>query len=149
MECIKLLQSSGADFHKKDKCGRYVNRELCFKCLSKRGGEQSIWKSCYSEMVNREASWGDSILRRKSLFVAKHQQSRQQAPRQASPFTASVRRANCVLSSSFFPIATLYPSPPHAPWLLALQQISSLTNLPRQTPTHPPKYMSSNTSRPL
>lgn len=26
VECIKLLQSSGADFHKKDKCGRYVLR---------------------------------------------------------------------------------------------------------------------------
>lgn len=31
VECIKLLQSSGADFNKKDKRGRYVNTETHLK----------------------------------------------------------------------------------------------------------------------
>lgn len=97
MECIKLLQSSGADFHKKDKCGRYVNRELCFKCLNKRSGEQSIWKSCYVEMVNSEASWGDSILRRKPLL---HQQSRHKAQGKNLLSLLLFRSASCFSDAS-------------------------------------------------
>lgn len=45
VECIKLLQSSGADFQKKDKCGRYVIRTLRLRG-SMKGVERGHWGGC-------------------------------------------------------------------------------------------------------